>query len=431
MAVGMMQRRSFVTSSLIGTAAAWAGANDRVRAAVAGVGGRGLDHIDNILRTANTEVAAVSDPDAARMAKAAARVQEKTGKRPLEIADLRKVLEDRSIDAVSIASCNHWHALATVWACEAGKHVLVEKPLCHNFEEGRRMVEAARRYNRVVQGGTQRRSSGGYRKAVRLLQEGLIGDIYLARWTLINPRESIGHKPVTAPPAHLNWDLWLGPAPEQPHHANLAHYNWHWFWDFGGGEMCNNGVHSFDISRWAMRKGLPVRTSSSGGRFVWNDQGETPNTQTAIWEFEDGKQIVGEVRNHHTPNDERAWYFYGTKGAMHIVDGGAGGPDNVRGVFKVYLNGSKTPEPDMGRLDDIDHHGNFIEAVRAGNREKLTDEVEELHLSTAPCLFANIAVRLGRELRFDKAKQQFAGDAEANRLLSRENRKPYAMPSLA
>ncbi len=421
-----MQRRTFVTSSLLGTAAAWAGANDRIRSAVIGTGGRGLDHVSNLLRASNCEITAVCDPDANRMAKAASIVLEKTGKRPREVADLRVLLEDKSIDAVSIASCNHWHAAGTIWACQAGKHVFVEKPLCHNFEEGRRMVEAARKYNRIVQGGTQRRSSGGFRKAVELLHSGIIGDIYLSKWTLIGDRKSIGHKPPSPPPAELNWDLWLGPAPAQPHHANLVHYNWHWFWDFGGGEICNNGVHSYDISRWAMRKELPARTSSSGGRFVWKDQGQTPNTQVASWEFEDGSQIVGEVRNLYTPNDERAWYFYGSKGAMKIVDGGRGGPDNLKGAYEVYLNGSRKPEPDMGRLDDIDHHSNFLEAIRAGKREMLVDEVEELHLSTAPCLFANIAYRLGREIRFDAKKQNFDGDAEANRLLTRQARKGFA-----
>ncbi|MFN7921586.1 MAG: Gfo/Idh/MocA family oxidoreductase [Bryobacteraceae bacterium] len=424
-----MQRRTFVSASLMGTSAAWAAANDRVRTAVIGTGGRGHAHIANILRASNTEIAIVCDPDSTRMAHAASLILEKTGKRPQEVADVRKVLEDKSIDAVSIASCNHWHALGTIWACQAGKHVLVEKPLCHNFDEGRKMVEAARKYGRIVQGGTQRRSSGGYRKAIELLHQGVIGDIYLSRWTLIGMRKGIGHKPNAAPPADLAWDLWLGPAPQQPYHANLVHYNWHWFWDFGGGEILNNGVHSHDISRWGMKKGLPARISSSGGRFAWNDQGQTPNTQTVTFDFADGTQIVGEVRNHYTPNDERAWYFYGTKGAMKITDGGSGGPDNLKGAYEVYLNGSKKPEPDMGRLDDIDHHSNFFAAIRAGKREMLTDDVEELHLGTAPCLFANISYRLGRDLRFDAATQRFTGDEEANRMLTRTGRAPFTVPA--
>ncbi len=422
-----MERRTFLSASLLGTSAAWAGANDRLRTAVIGTGGRGLAHVSNILRASNTEIAIVCDPDSSRMSKAASVILEKTGKRPQEIADVRKVLEDKSIDAVSIASCNHWHATGTIWACQAGKHVLVEKPLCHNFEEGRKMVEAARKYNRIVQGGTQRRSSGGYRKAIQLLHDGIIGDIYLSRWLLIGNRKSIGHQPPSPPPAHLDWNLWLGPAPQQQHHANLVHYNWHWFWDFGGGEMLNNGVHSHDISRWAMRKGLPSRISSSGGRFAWNDQGQTPNSQTVTFDFDDGTQIVGEVRNLQTPNDERAWYFYGTKGAMKVTDGGPGKPDNLKGAYEIYLNGNKTPEPDMGRLDDIDHHSNFFEAIRQNKREILQDDVEELHLATAPCLFANISYRLRRELRFDTAAQRFIGDEQANAMLSREPRAPFSL----
>ncbi|MDX1984639.1 MAG: Gfo/Idh/MocA family oxidoreductase [Bryobacteraceae bacterium] len=423
-----MHRRTFVTSSLLGTAAAWAGANDRIRSAVIGVGGRGMDHIDNLLRAGNSEVAVLCDPDQERLAKGAAVVLERTGKSPRLEADLRRVLEDKSVDVVSIASCNHWHALSTVLACQAGKHVLIEKPLSHTFEEGRRMVEAARKYNRIVQGGTQRRSSGGYRKAIQLIHDGVIGDVYLARWLLMNPRKPIGFKQPEAPPANLNWDLWLGPAPKQPYHANLVHYNWHWFWDFGGGEMCNNGPHFVDVARWGMRKKMPVRITSSGGRYAWKDQAQTPNTQTAIWEFEDGTRMQGELRNHHTPGEETGWYFYGSKGALYISDGGKGGPDNVKGVYKVYLNGSKTPEPDMGRLDDIDHHSNFLSAVRAGKRELLVDEIEELHLSTVPCLLATISYRLGRELMFDPAAQRFTGDDQANRMLSRESRAPYSLP---
>ncbi|MEO7650484.1 MAG: Gfo/Idh/MocA family oxidoreductase, partial [Bryobacteraceae bacterium] len=231
-------RREFLKSasplvagaSLIGTSRAWAGANDRIRAAIIGTGGRSRSLANEMLENKNIEIVALADPDQMRVEERASQIEKSTGKRPRVEKDLRKILEDKEIDAVTVATCNHWHALSTIWACQAGKHVYVEKPVSHNVFEGRKMVEASRKYNRIVQGGTQRRSWGRFRKAMQLLQGGAIGDIYMSRTVLIQPRESIGFKDAQAPPAHLDWDLWLGPAKQQPYHPNLAPYNWHWFW---------------------------------------------------------------------------------------------------------------------------------------------------------------------------------------------------------
>jgi predicted dehydrogenase len=196
-----------------------------------------------------TEIVAVCDPDRNRVAARAADVEKRTGRRPRIEEDLRKIFDDKSIDAVSISTTNHWHALATIWACQAGKHVYVEKPVCHNVLEGQKMVEAARKYKRIVQTGTQRRSWGRFLRAAELLHHCIIGDVYMSRCLLTRYREPIGFKPDQPPPEWLNWDLWLGPAKQQLYHANLVHYNWHWFWDFGNGEMGNNGSHYIDVSR--------------------------------------------------------------------------------------------------------------------------------------------------------------------------------------
>ena len=425
-----MIRRDFIKystaaiagTSWIGNQAGWAGANDRIRVAIIGMGGRGGDHMRHALEFKGVEVVTLCDPDEQRMGKAGAELEAKTGKKPKLEADLRRILEDASVDAVTIASCNHWHSLTAIWACQAGKHVYVEKPVSHNIFEGRKLVEAARKYNRIVQGGTQRRSDAKFRKAMQRLHEGLIGEIYMARALVFGERDTIGFKPTEPPPSWIHWDLWLGPAPEQPYHGNLAHYNWHWFWDFGNGDMGNNGSHALDVARWGLQKGLPVKVHSSGGRFGYKDQAQTPNTQTATFTYADGTILTCEIRGLFT-NDEGGlrWgaIFYGSKGYMT-----AGDDDKIQ----VFLGRNKNPEPDIGQLEPIDHYGNFIDAIRAGKREILTDEVEELHLSCVLCHLANISYRLERELRFDPETVSFPGDEAANRLATREYRKPYVVP---
>src|SRR5579859_2451496 len=235
-----IRRRDFITTAamaggaqLLGTSRAWAGANDRIRVAIIGTGGRGRDHMRDCAKISGVEVAAFCDPDETRMAQRAAEFEKLTGAKPALQQDLRRVLEDKNIDVVTIATCNHWHSLAAIWAMQAGKHVYVEKPVCHDFHEGSQMVAASRKYNRLVQGGTQRRSNGYVRRAIQALREGVIGDVYMARCIHYQQRESLGFKTPETPPSTLNWDLWVGPGPMQPFHRNLVHYNWHWFWDFG------------------------------------------------------------------------------------------------------------------------------------------------------------------------------------------------------
>jgi predicted dehydrogenase len=331
---------------------------------------------------------------------------------------MRRVFDDKNIDGVTIATTNHWHALTAIWAMQAGKDVYVEKPVSHDVWEGTKLVETARKYNRVAAGGTQRRWWGGFRRAVELIHGGTIGDVYQSNFFFAGNRDSIGFKEPKAPPNWLNWDLWLGPAPEQPYHENLVHYNWHWFWDFGNGELGNNGIHFADIARWGMRKRLPVRVHCTGGRFGYKDQAQTPNTQNVTWTFEDGSMMVGQLRGLYT-SEQTAVDFFGTKGHLHIL------PD---GKFQVTLGRNKKPEPEVQAPANLDHFQNFAEAIRARNPKLLHAEIEETALSTALCHLGNIAYRVNRELEFDPASMQFSGDSDANALLRRTYRAPYVIP---
>lgn len=420
-------RRQFLkgglaAASAIAASPLWAAPSDRLRVGVIGCGGRSRSLVKEILSVPGTDIAAVCDVDRNRVEERAGDVEKISGRRPTVHADMRKLLEDRSLDAVAIATTNHWHALATIWACQAGKHVYVEKPVCHNIFEGQRMVEAARKYKRVVQGGTQRRSWGGFHTAVEKLRQGAIGDVYMVRTFLTRYREPIGFKPNEAPPSWLNWDLWVGPAAAQPYHANLVHYNWHFFWDFGNGEMGNNGSHYIDVARWFMDKRLPSRVQSAGGRFGVKDQGQTPNVQNATFTFDDGKILECQVRNVYTP-EQSQWHIYGTKGYMHFQED----IFKRRFDFEIYLGTSEKPEPRVENKPDIDHFGIFAQAVRENKPEILTCDIEEARVSANYCLMADIAYRLNRDLKFDPATERF-DDAEANAMLSRRYREPFVVP---
>jgi predicted dehydrogenase len=426
-------RRSLVAAgaaSLLGSRRA-AGANDRIRIAILGLGGRGGDHLKLAAQIPGVEVATFCDPDETQLQKRGAQFEQLTGKKPAFVQDLRRVMDDKSIDAVTIATCNHWHALAAIWACQAGKHVYVEKPVCHDLFEGRQMIAASQKYNRLMQGGTQRRSNGYFRAAVQALREGLIGDVYMARCIHYQLRDSLGFKAAEPPPSTLNWDLWVGPGPMQPFHRNLVHYNWHWFWDFGNGELANNGIHYIDVARWGLNKGLPTRVRSTGGRFGYKDQGQTPNTQLTACEYPDGTELVVEIRGRYTNTEDgmrSGVVFYGSKGYMNcrLTD------DKV----EVYLGGSQKAEPPLAKLDDVDrysedqlsHFHNFFDAIRANKREMLTAEINETYTSTAITHLGNISYRLKRELRFDPAQQKFIGDDEANAMITGTYRAPFSVP---
>ncbi|MCW5967674.1 MAG: Gfo/Idh/MocA family oxidoreductase [Blastocatellales bacterium] len=432
-----MKRRDFVTSTA-GAAAGTLGftlktransPNDTIRVAVVGFRGQGNGHIRNYMRMPNVEVAALCDVDESVMARGVAEV-EKSGKKPKTYIDFRKLLDDKSIDAVSIATPNHWHSLMGIWACQAGKDVYLEKPCSHTYWEGQQLVAAARKYDRIVQHGTNSRSSAALREAMQLLREGVIGDIYMARGLCFKWRDTIGKKPDGPAPAGVDYDLWLGPAPKRPFNENRFHYNWHWNWDYGNGDLGNQGIHEMDICRWGLGVTLPTKVSSMGGHFMFEDDQQTPNTQIASFEFNQGgrkSMIVFEVR-HWITNHEAGIgegkdsntignIFYGSKGYM-AIDGYTS--------YKVFLGRKQEPGP--SRTQGGSTWVNFIEAMRSRKRADLHAEIEEGHLSSALVHLANISYRTGRTLNFDPAKQQITGDADASRWMKREYRAPFVVP---
>ncbi|MFQ6133189.1 MAG: Gfo/Idh/MocA family protein [Armatimonadota bacterium] len=402
-------------------------ANDEIGVAVMGIHGRGRSHIDAWAKMDGVRVVALVDPDESLFESRAKQAEDKQGSRPKCYADIRECLRNPDVDAVSIATCNHWHALGTIWACQAGKDVYVEKPASHNVFEGRKMVEAARKYERMVQVGQQNRSSGSVRNAIARLWAGQIGEVHMSRGLCYKTRRSIGFKTEGEPPQNVNFDLWLGPATLRPFHGNLVHYNWHWFWEFGNGDIGNQGVHQMDIARWVLGQGLPVKVSSMGGRYGYEDQGETPNTQVATFQYEDGKMLVFEVRGLPT-NDELGAKVgnlaYGANGYMSSGDGwkpriGYGGDGEPPEDLEL---------PEVGGTGEGGIFGNFINAVRSRRWQDLDCDVEQGHLSAALCHLANIAFRLGRTLTFDPETETFPGDDEANAMLTRDYREPFVVP---
>src|SRR6202047_3230407 len=285
-------RRQFVQAAAAAIATARfpiLGANDRINLGQVGLGGRGTDHIKFYTSLdSDCRFAAVCDVNQAARERAIGTIQKSKGYAPKEYTDMRKMFESKDVDAVSITTPNHWHALATIWACQAGKDVYVEKPVSHNVSEGRRMVEAARKYDRIVQTGTQCRSHQGIQDAVAFLRSGKLGQIYMAKGLCYKPRGSIGHKSDGPVPQGVDYNIWLGPAPERPFNPNRFHYNWHWFWDYGNGDLGNQGIHQMDLARWGLGKNeFPKTVMASGGRYGYSDDGQTPNTELVAFEFDD------------------------------------------------------------------------------------------------------------------------------------------------
>lgn len=410
------------------------GANDTLNIAVIGIRSRGMNHCEEWAKIPGVRVHTLCDVDENLFPERVARVQTMQGVAPKTEVDLRRVFDNKEIDAVSIATADHWHALATIWACQAGKHVYVEKPTSHNIWEGRKMVEAARRYNRVVQAGMQNRSIQGVIEAIKFLHEGGLGDVYMAKGLCFKPRDTIGKKLDAPVPAGVNYDLWLGPAPYKPFNPNRFHYNWHWFWDYGCTDLGNQGPHQLDIARWGLNKRVhPKKIKCVGGHYAFDDDQETPNQQFSTFEYDDGKIMQFEVRGLYT-NDESnvriGNLFYGTQGWMWL--NGAN--------WKTFFGRKNEPGPSYDRAEaaadpmnlagagDSNHFVNFIQAVKANDWMKGTADIEEGHMSSALAHLANISYRLGRELGFDSYAEQFVNDALANEYLTRDYRYPYVVP---
>lgn len=423
-------RRKFIKTAAIGSAALGIptiipasafGANDKLRIAVIGINGRGKDHISGFMKLENVEVATLCDVDNVVLQNGATEFEKKYSKKVQTQQDLRKVYDDKDIDAVSIATPNHWHALAAIWACQAGKDVYVEKPACHNLYEGQKLVEAANKYNRIVQHGVQLRSSAAVQEAIKHLRDGLIGKVYMARGTVYKWRPDIGNMGNSPVPEGLNWDLWQGPAQAREFSKNYVHYNWHWFWDYGNGDIGNQGIHETDLCMWGLDVGLPEVITSSGGKFLWNDCKETPEVLNSTYHYpKEGKIIEFEVRPWMTNKEdgvEVGNIFYGDKGYMVI---------NGYSDYKTFLG--KNREPGPARNAGGDHYKNFVEAVRAKDKKLLNGPVETAYKAAALAHLGNISYRLGRTLKFDPQKELFIGDKDANAMLTRRYRPPFVIP---
>jgi len=404
------------------------GANDKIGVCVMGLRGRGSSHLKAFSESKNSEVVAVCDADERILNSQARAIERATGKAPKTYTDIRDALADDAVHALSIATPNHWHTLATIWGCEAGKDVFVEKPATHNVWEGQQLIAAAKKYDRIVMHGTQNRSSRKWLRDIPLLQSGeIIGPLYMARGLCYKHgnRGSIGFREVDEVPEHLHWRLWQGPATDVDYHGNYHPYNWHWFWHFGNGEIGNQGIHQLDIAVWGMNKGLPVKVNSDGGRFTYEDQGESPNTNTATFTYEDGTMMVFDVRNRFT-NDEAGVrvgnLFYGEEG--YYVEN-QGFFDNRDKLIKV--DDKKYPAP-----ESLGHYENFLAAIRSRKEEDIYGNAWDAHVSSAHAHLANVAYRVGHTLKFDPKTEQFVDAPEGtNALLTREYAPGFEVPQLA
>tara|TARA_R110002096_G_scaffold24760_14_gene77991 strand:- start:6332 stop:7768 length:1437 start_codon:yes stop_codon:yes gene_type:complete len=407
-------RRDFLKQSIGAAAfplilpAAAKGANDRLRIAIAGLNSRGNAHMDGWTKAENVEVAYLIDPDEKVLGRGLKRLEGKVeGKYQAKgVADIREALADPDLDAISIATPNHWHSLMTIWAAQAGKHVYVEKPMSHDVAEGRICVEAQKKYGVVIQHGTQSRSSAGIAGLHEAIQAGQFGKLKVSYGYCCKPRGGIGVKEVKSPPSGLNWDLWRGPA-QIDYHGNLVHYNWHWFWKTGNGDLNNQGTHQLDVARWALDKDLthPTRVMAIGGRFQWDDQGETPNTMFGIGEYPNGQYAFFNVRNVNYEGYERQ-----VENEYYFEDGGK----IVRG--KYYAAGSKEGEKIRVGGGKVTPGGNwnaFITACREGSPELANGNVHDAHYGCVLGHLMNNSYRLGEKVPFNAKAARFGDNADA------------------
>jgi predicted dehydrogenase len=449
----MIKRREFISKSMTGTAAiaiggigfsaksysSIVGANELINIGIIGIGGRGSAHVGAycaLKDSKNVRIKTICDVDETTYAQRLKTIETRTGTRPRTEWDLRKVLDDKEIQAVSYATPNFWHALGTIWAAQAGKHVYVEKPACWSLWEGRKMVEAARKYKVRVQVGHQSRSDEEIKEAIRFIHNGGIGDVFMARGTCIKPRDSFGIAPDSNPPATLHYDQWLGPVEWRPYNEKKGHYNWHWFWATGNGDTGNQGPHQFDIARWGMQKEEhPVQISSVGGVFGIDPKEcaqETPNTQTSIFKYNDGKVLEFETRGRYS-NAEGSLgitignIFFGTEGYLELGDGWRAFRKREKEPF-AQNKARKRVEDDLTGGEETEHFANFIDAVRSGKDSDLACDVLTGHMSAALPHLANISHRLGRGLEFNGTTEKFVNDPEADKMLrNREYRYPFVI----
>jgi predicted dehydrogenase len=434
------------------------GANDRIRVAVVGLRGRGWNHVEGYKPIPGVEVAYFCDVDENILRKRGADAEAMGMAKPQTQVDFRKLIEDKNVDAVSIATPNHWHSLQGVWAAQAGKDIYIEKPCSHNWWEGRQLVRAIEKYKVICEHGSQCRSSAAIRESMEQMQSGLIGNVYMARGLCYKWRDTIGRAEPEAVPTGVDYDLWTGPAPKKPFTKNRFHYNWHWIWDTGNGDLGNQGIHELDLARWGLGVELPTKITAIGGHFLFDDDQETPNTITAIYEFRtpEGKTKIMnfEVRGWMTNHEEGIGMpefdggdvpaagmtatakqkslgpmsgkpstignlYYGSKGYLAISNYGA---------YKSFLGPNNEPGPQKQAPVKNEHFVNFIECMRSRKKEDLHAPIREGYLSTTLVHLANASYRLGRTIHFDPQTETVVGDSEATALLKGTYRSPFVVP---
>lgn len=422
-------------NNLWGIGNSWSKANDRVRIGVVGIRGMGFGHIRAYSQLENVEVAALCDIDENLFAERVKWLEDNGKSKPKLYRDIRDLLDDKDIDAISVATPNHWHALAGIWAAQAGKHATLEKPGTHNVFEGRQLVNAAEKYNKLIQHHAERRSFAGFKSAMDFLHNGGLGEVYMAKGMCYKWRDTIG-KTADAPiPQGVDYDLWLGPAPKRSFNPNRFHYNWHWNWDYGNGDLGNQGAHQMDIARWGLGVKHPSVISSLGGHFMFDDDQETPNTQISVFEYPnkegggDKKKLLQFEVRHWISNHEGGIgegdsnnignLFYGSEGYM-VIDLG--------GNWKTYMGKSREPGENGGGGGDM--FRNFVETIRTNDKSKLEGDIEEGHYSCSLMHLANISYRVGRRLHFDAENETILNDDEANTMLTRNYRDPFVVPKI-
>ncbi|MCP4642582.1 MAG: Gfo/Idh/MocA family oxidoreductase [bacterium] len=441
-----MNRRQFLgrsakTAVAMGAASTFSinalGANERIQLGLMGCGGRGKQLATWYAERDDCDIAWVADPDKKRAEIFAGAIEKMTGKRPKMTQNFQDMLDDKGIQGIINATPDHWHAPGTIYACQAGKDVYVEKPASHSIWEGRKMVEAARKYERIVQIGTQCRSAEYCYEAFEYLRSSDFGDIHFARVLNSKQRSAIASKPNTQPPEDVDYDMWLGPAPYRPFNANRFHYGWHWYWDYSGGDIINDGVHQIDVARWLINKKYPKSVCSQGGKFGLDDDQETPDTHVVNWDFEDMtlvfEQTLWAPYMKKTPFPLRdtdqlpEWAFsgtrmeiYGSKQIMFLSRHGGG--------WQAFDGDGKSVRIQPGRFSpaNMAHIGNFLDCIRT--RKRPNGDIEEGHLSTLLCHYGNIAYRTGRRLHIDPETEGFKVDKAANDLVKRRYRAPWVIP---
>jgi len=445
--VSNISRRTFFQGAALAVSAGRViGANDKINVGIVGLGARGPALIRYCSKIPEAQVVGLCDVKQDARERAQALLQQLApGEKAKEFVDMREMFADKAVDSVLLAVPVHWHGLATVWACEAGKDVFVEKPASYNIHEGRRMIETARKTNRIVQVGLQSRSMNHKIHAMQLLRDGAIGKVYMSKGLCFKPRVSMGHTPPEKVPLGVNWDLMQGPAPERPYTKNRGNYTWNWLWDYGNGDITNAGAHEFDVAHWVLGDpGMPKSAISTGGKYVWDDDQEAPNTQNCVFDYGD-RQLVFEIRA--LPSGPEAgepvvpgvtpypWYPGGVQGHLtvgNLILGGNGWMWLDGDGFKIYkgdgnelVTQEKSDAP--AAVQQQAHVANFLKACRSRNVKDQHCDIAVGAASAAVSHLATISYRVGRKITWDNAKGRCVNDPEADKLITRDYRKPYVV----